>query len=836
MKKLLFAAACALAILGSCQKNTEEEKGISLVFTAEEPALTRTAWNGEGILWSAGDRIQVMVDYGTHWTGFFGSDPLASGGAAARFTVQRVTPGSGACRYHAIYPYDAPRDLSEAPLLKVNVPVIQTPEVDSFDPSADLMAGASQPYDSFPDLTSIPLWWSRVVAHGDITLTNLDITPGETLKEITLSVQDGADLTGDFWLDLASDITPESVAPTDDNLTSNIVTVLPDNLVLQGGSLHFWISIMPATVTSLTVTVETGSAKYVKSFSGFEKTFAQNARNLLSISMAGAVRTATQAEDTEPTHYELVTSAPASWEGHYVIVTPDATRILTGVDGSNGTSAEIDVSGGKIAYTAGKPYDIEVAAVSNGFTLKLGSQYLGLAENKNSISASADGSSDSYHWTLSYTGGHVRATSVAFPGRYLQWNSSAKIFRCYTGGQQEVDFYRANGNVNGGGGGGGPVTPTVNTAGVSGITTSSAVLSATYTGNATYAGFEYGTSESLGESQQAELTQSGQFSVQIDDLGDGITYYYRAYIAVLEGFSYQFYYGDIRSFTTLSAGSVTDGDQPGWFEVPLMHTKKSGSYLVNANDANQYYAWHICAGGEKAAGGNPARNYTVCFSAEDHCPLWVAAPRHAMFVGNSGRNEAYKADPKIPASIQYSSKSTGGGCNKGHMLGSAERTCSAATNRQVFHYSNIAPQLSANFNTGGGRWNVLEDYVDTQVCADTLYEVLGCYFQKYTDAYGETQTPYKISFGGRDDVSIPTMFYYVLLRTKSGNSGKAVTNCSSDELQCVAFVRAHVNVRQAVSSRELMSVADLEAITGVTYFPNVPNAPKTTFNASDWDL
>jgi hypothetical protein len=33
-----------------------------------------------------------------------------------------------------------------------------------------------------------------------------------------------------------------------------------------------------------------------------------------------------------------------------------------------------------------------------------------------------------------------------------------------------------------------------------------------------------------------------------------------------------------------------------------------------------------------------------------------------------------------------------------------------------------------------------------------------------------------------------------------------------------------------------MSVADLEKITGVTYFPNVPNAPKTTFKASDWGL
>jgi DNA/RNA endonuclease G (NUC1) len=297
-----------------------------------------------------------------------------------------------------------------------------------------------------------------------------------------------------------------------------------------------------------------------------------------------------------------------------------------------------------------------------------------------------------------------------------------------------------------------------------------------------------------------------------------------------------YYYGDIRSFTTPAGEIVIGGDQPGWCETPVMNIRRSGGYMMNSSDETEYYAIHMCAGGEKGPGGRTARNYTVCYSGKYHCPVWVAAPRHSMYVGGSGRTDAYRQDPDIPSAIQYNSKSTGGGCNKGHMLGSAERTSSTATNRDVFYYTNIAPQLSANFNTGGGRWNVLEDYVDTQVCADTLYEVLGCYFDKYTDAYGETQTPSVISFGGRDDVAMPTMFYYVLLRTKKGNSGKALKNCSASELQCVAFVRSHVNVRQAVSRKELMSVSDLEKITGVTYFPNVPNAPKDTFSAADWGL
>jgi len=290
-------------------------------------------------------------------------------------------------------------------------------------------------------------------------------------------------------------------------------------------------------------------------------------------------------------------------------------------------------------------------------------------------------------------------------------------------------------------------------------------------------------------------------------------------------------------------GTDPDPDKPTtktkyatWFEMPVINDEDGNG--IDDNDSNLYYASHICAGGEKAAGGNKLRNYTVCFSGEHHCPMWIAAPRHSCFVGSSGRNDSYTRDPDIPADIQYSSKSVGGGCNKGHMLGSAERTSSVATNKQVFYYSNIAPQLSAGFNTGGGGWNLLEDYIDGLVVRDTLYETIGCYFKTYTDGYGKTVAPITITFCGRNDVHMPTMFYYALIRTKSGNSGKSLKNCTADELQCVAFVRSHTNslLGQKPSSKELMSIADLEKLTGFTYFPNVPNAPKSTFKASDWGL
>jgi DNA/RNA endonuclease G (NUC1) len=827
MKRLLLTAVAAILAVVGCQKAPEVID--HLEFTSERPAVadTRTGWTGETIEWTAGDAISMAYAVDGNWVGpnLYSSTPLSQDGPTAHFTVPgNFQPGStGVHEFYALYPALSGTDFSEAPDVFLSLPEIQTPSATSFDPKADLLAGVSaQQYRSFPT-QAVPLRWTRLVAHGDITLKSLPLAPGENIRNIVLLAQSDAELTGDIVIDLAC---PEDFA------TDGVprVTVLPDNLSVDAsGNLRFWISIFPETITELTVLIETDKASYRKHFTGISKTFTQNARNILGVNMADAEKT------TKDQVYVKVTSTPSDWTGDYLIVNETAGLLLDG-DGSEAAKTTVKITDGTIPYETYKAYNVRIDKDGSAYTMKLGEKYLGLDKSANALNSKSSVDGNKYRWTFSVNGGDTEAKNVEYPTRTLRYNQSAKMFRCYTSGQEPVQFYKLNGEA-GGGGGTTPETPTVTTEGSSSVTQTEATLSATYTGTPTYGGFEWGLSEDdLEEDWQAAYLNNGSFQVTVNGLGAGHTYYYRAYIAVMENGTYKYYYGEVKSFTTPTGEIIIGGDQPGWYETPAMNITHSGSYMYNTSDPTQYYAIHMCSGDEKGPGGKTARSYTVCYSAEYHCPVWVAAPRHAMYVGSAGRNDSYRRDPDIPADIQYSSTSTGGGCNKGHMLGSAERTSTKATNRDVFYYPNIAPQLSANFNTGGGRWNVLEDYVDTQVCADTLYEVLGCYFERYTDAYGQTQTPSTITFGGRNDVSMPTMFYYVLLRTKSGNSGKALKNCSADELQCVAFVRSHVNVRQAVTSRELMSVADLERITGVTYFPNVPNAPKNSFKASDWGL
>ncbi len=371
-----------------------------------------------------------------------------------------------------------------------------------------------------------------------------------------------------------------------------------------------------------------------------------------------------------------------------------------------------------------------------------------------------------------------------------------------------------------------PAKPTFTTLSASAVTTTSATLSCQfgYTGSEVVSevGFCYRPTSGSEESVTVSTT-TGTKSTTLSNLKPETTYSWYFYAAI----GGELYTSATKTFQTLAEAKPTDGKvyRTGWPEL----------CVEEENSSDYYYAHHIT---DLTMKGNKARNYTVCYSAEHHCPVWVAAPRHSAYEGSTNRTNAYAKDPQIPSNIQYNSKETGGGCNKGHMLGSAERTASTTTNKQVFYYTNIAPQYSSGFNTGGGGWNTLEDWIDGQVCPDTTYLVIGTYFKKYTDGYGVTASPKKISFGDRSDVSCPTMFYIAVLRTKRGNTGKSVINCSSSELKCAAFVRTHSNEHkgQDVTSREMMSISDLEKLTGHQFFVNVPNAPKSSYNASDWGL
>ena len=486
--------------------------------------------------------------------------------------------------------------------------------------------------------------------------------------------------------------------------------------------------------------------------------------------------------EPEPTptesYYVKVAQSYDDWSGDYLITYTSGSTVTVlnsfGDTKGYGTDISSSLTSQGIHSSVGDQYKATITKDASAYNIYVtGIGYIGYEGGSNAMHMNVGPVTGNSKYQWTLSYKDGGSLWLNISGRRLQWNASASCFRCYTGGQKELTLYRRTTST----GGSTPSTP------------------------------EPDPTPTPDPTPDPEPEPDPDPTPGPDP-------------------------------TPTPTPDPNDNCPYDWYELPTINYTKSGSYLIDSSDKSLYYAHHLCAGGEKYSNGKTARNYTVCYSAKHHCPVWVAAIRHnSLFPSKVDRTDSYGKDPSIPSDIQYNSKSTGGGCNKGHMLGSKERTSSTATNKQVFYYTNIAPQKSSTFNTGGGGWNTLEDWVDGKVCSDTLYMVIGAYFDTFTDPRGISDTPSTISFGGRNDVSCPTMFYYALLRTKKGNTGKSLSECSSSEIMCAAFVRSHETpMKVAVSSAEMMSISDLEKITGFTYFPNVPHAPKSTYKASDWGL
>lgn len=222
--------------------------------------------------------------------------------------------------------------------------------------------------------------------------------------------------------------------------------------------------------------------------------------------------------------------------------------------------------------------------------------------------------------------------------------------------------------------------------------------------------------------------------------------------------------------------------------------------------------------------GYAPRNYAMGYDRAKKAALWVAYPMHGYYTSGSAGSSSFTRDPDLPSEDQM------GGTfattyNRGHQLPNADRKVSSLANKQVYYYSNMTPQI-ASFNSP--IWAALEGNVRTKwICSDTLYVVTGCHFDgsetTATDKSGQV-------------CPVPTQYYKVLLRTHSGATGKTVADCTAAELKCIGFWYEHNTDSSQTPATCACTVADVEARTGLTFFVNVPSAPKRVMTPSDWGL
>ena len=174
--------------------------------------------------------------------------------------------------------------------------------------------------------------------------------------------------------------------------------------------------------------------------------------------------------------------------------------------------------------------------------------------------------------------------------------------------------------------------------------------------------------------------------------------------------------------------------------------------------------------------GNYVRNYSICYDTDKLVSRWVAYPLHNCYVNPSlGRTDAWSFDPALPENIQ-------------------------------------------------------QNKTRNNVCADTLYVVVGTLFED-----GRTFTS-----RGRT-IARPSHCYKLLLRTKNGNTEKSISQITdASEIKAIGFLfeneaSATTNIKSAA-----VSIAEIEKRAGVTFFRNLDRSiaeqVKSQKKISDWNF
>ena len=196
--------------------------------------------------------------------------------------------------------------------------------------------------------------------------------------------------------------------------------------------------------------------------------------------------------------------------------------------------------------------------------------------------------------------------------------------------------------------------------------------------------------------------------------------------------------------------------------------------------------------------------YVLSYNEEYEQPDWVAyvLTVEELNTNNTGRTENFREDPDIATDSAHLSDYRGSGYDRGHLLPSADRTSSVELNDATFLLSNMSPQIH-RFNAG--LWLKAEDAVrDAARLYGEVYVATGPVFTDGMDTIGEC------------DVAVPKEFYKVILGLDGNGNWQSIGMILPQEY-------TDGNLKPY-----FMTVDEVEAVTGLDFFPNLADGVETT--------
>ena len=191
-------------------------------------------------------------------------------------------------------------------------------------------------------------------------------------------------------------------------------------------------------------------------------------------------------------------------------------------------------------------------------------------------------------------------------------------------------------------------------------------------------------------------------------------------------------------------------------------------------------------------------NYTVSYNRNWNMPNWVAWELNKSETkGKNGRSNEFSIDPDLPKAYQVESYDyAGSGYDRGHMCPAGDNQFDAQAMNESFYMSNICPQ---NHELNKGKWNDLE---------------IAC--RKWANRYdqvfivcGPMVDKRKAKTIGKDhEILVPEKFFKVILIT------------STQPARAIGYIFENTTSERPYKT---YSVDEIEQITGIDFFPNLPD-------------
>ena len=203
---------------------------------------------------------------------------------------------------------------------------------------------------------------------------------------------------------------------------------------------------------------------------------------------------------------------------------------------------------------------------------------------------------------------------------------------------------------------------------------------------------------------------------------------------------------------------------------------------------------------------------------------------------NIGRTEAWAEDTDIPSQYRSTfSNHSSNGYDRGHMIASEDRQCSASANSQTFLLSNIHPQYS-KFN--GSVNNVSYVWLNLEKRLQNLYKA-------WNKTYNEGDTIYVVKGGTIADdqiieikkgIPVPKYFFVALLYKKAN------VNIGYKGYRAIGYWIEHTNGTNTANGSALnnycVSIDVLEQKTGIDFFCNlsdeIEDKVESICNTTQW--